>query len=370
MDVATKHQLGISKDACSDLFRISHSKVERCYKHIHWKEVQERKNKPCPRVLGIDEHFLNRKVGYVTTLADLKTHRVFDLLPGRSELALEDHLKRLKGRENVRVVVMDLSSTYRALVQKYFPNATIVADRFHVVRLINLSLMHLWKTFDEQGRKNRGLISLMRRHRFKLSLEQRRNLERYFKEFPALGLCYHKLKDLKELMLHSGMSRKTAKFELIPKLLRILGDFENTPFEALTRLAKTITSWLEPIGRMWRFARTNSITEGLHNKMELIQRRAFGFHSFQKLQNSGNRFMRIKTVDLMKLLPPLSAEILAKGVDVATVQAVLGHQKITTTMGYVHLLGENLEKVTQHFHLSPKPLPDLPDVPAASRNIP
>jgi transposase len=32
---------------------------------------------------------------------------------------------------------------------------------------------------------------------------------------------------------------------------------------------------------MWRFTKTNSITEGLHNKMELISRRAFGFRNFK-----------------------------------------------------------------------------------------
>jgi transposase len=197
MDVATKHQLGISKDACAKLFRISHSKVERCYKYVHQKELAERKNRPCPRIIGIDEHFLNRKIGYVTTMVDLKSHRVFDLLPGRSAQSLDAHLKRLKSRERVRVVVMDLSSTYRSIVQKYFPNATIVADRFHVVRMINHSLLNVWKQFDEQGRKHRGLLSLMRRHRFKLSDEQRLNLARYFKEYPALGICYHRLKDLK-----------------------------------------------------------------------------------------------------------------------------------------------------------------------------
>ena len=32
---------------------------------------------------------------------------------------------------------MDLASSYRALVRKHFPQARIVADRFHVIRLIN-----------------------------------------------------------------------------------------------------------------------------------------------------------------------------------------------------------------------------------------
>lgn len=281
MDVATKHHLGFSKDGAAKVFRISHSKVERCYRHIYSKSLLERKDRPCPRVLGIDEHFLNRKVGFVTTMVDLKSKRVFDLLPGRSELSLEAHLKRLKGRERVRVIVMDLSSTYRAIAKKYFPNAIIVSDRFHVVKLINQSLMDTWKLFDEEGRKNRGLLSLIRRHRFKLSHEQRLNLARYFKEFPALGLCYHKLKDLKELMLHKGANEKFARRTLIPELLGLIGNLESTPFAPLLKLAKTMRSWLEPIARMWRFSRTNSTTEGLHNKMELIQRRAYGFHSFE-----------------------------------------------------------------------------------------
>ena len=40
---------------------------------------------------------------------------------------------------------MDLSETYRNIVRQYFPNATIVADRFHVVRLVN-------STFSRPGR--------------------------------------------------------------------------------------------------------------------------------------------------------------------------------------------------------------------------
>lgn len=40
---------------------------------------------------------------------------------------------------------MDLSETYRSIVRKYFPNARIVADRFHVVRLVNQHFMQIWQ---------------------------------------------------------------------------------------------------------------------------------------------------------------------------------------------------------------------------------
>jgi len=43
---------------------------------------------------------------------------------------------------------------------------------------------------------------------------------------------------------------------------------------------KTLQDWSEEIVRMWRFSRNNAITEGFHRKMKLIQRRAYGFRSF------------------------------------------------------------------------------------------
>jgi transposase len=72
-------------------------------------------NRPCPRVLGIDEHFFTRKNGYATTFEDLKGHRVFDVKLGRSEPSLRSYLRSIEERDKVQVVVMDLSETYRSI---------------------------------------------------------------------------------------------------------------------------------------------------------------------------------------------------------------------------------------------------------------
>jgi hypothetical protein len=82
----------------------------------------------CPTVLGIDEHFFTRKKGFATTLCDLLNHTIYDVVLGRSEASLEAYLQGLQGRNAVKVVCMDLSATYRAVVKKYFPNARIVAE--------------------------------------------------------------------------------------------------------------------------------------------------------------------------------------------------------------------------------------------------
>jgi len=39
-------------------------------------------------------------------------------------------------------------------------------------------------------------------------------------------------------------------------------------------------SWREEIGTMWRFSRTNSITVGFRNNVELPKRQTSGFRSF------------------------------------------------------------------------------------------
>ena len=65
------------------------------------------------------------------------------------------------------------------------------------------------------------------------------------------------------------------------ELLHLIHTLRESGLEAALTLAKTLSDWTEEIVRMWRFTRNNGITEGFHRKMKLIQRRAYGFRSFQ-----------------------------------------------------------------------------------------
>jgi hypothetical protein len=46
--------------------------VERWFQDYLRRECAERRGAPCPRILGIDEHFFSRKDGYATTFCDLR----------------------------------------------------------------------------------------------------------------------------------------------------------------------------------------------------------------------------------------------------------------------------------------------------------
>jgi transposase len=279
-DVFQLHHGGVAQVELSRTHHISGSTVERWYQDFVRLRVQELKGRPCPIVLGIDEHFFTRKQGYATTLVDLRNHKVFDVVLGRSEASLRSFLERLEGRDRVKVVVMDLSETYRSIVKKYFPNAMIVADRFHVIRLLNHHFLKTWNSFDEVGRKNRGLLSLMRRHAWNLSPEQRTNLERYFSEHPGLKEVWEFKQGLTELLLKKHQNQVMVK-DLIPQFLWHMNELLQSPFPFMKTFGETLRSWADAIVRMWRFTKNNGITEGLHTKMEMISRRAFGFRNFQ-----------------------------------------------------------------------------------------
>jgi transposase len=274
------HHGGLTQVALAKSHSIGTATVERWYHDFVDYRVKELSGRSCPIVLGIDEHFFSRKEGYATTFADLRNHKVFDVVLGRSEASLKAYLQRLKGRDKVQVVVMDLSETYRSIVKKYFPNAMIVADRFHVVRLLNHHFLKVWGSLDPEGRKNRGLLSLMRRHEWNLKPEQVPKMQKYFQECPGLEGLYRFKQDLMQLLLKKRQKRTQAK-ALIPQLIWHLNELLESPWEPLKTFGQTLKSWMEPIVRMWRFTKTNGITEGLHTKMEMISRRAFGFRNFK-----------------------------------------------------------------------------------------
>jgi transposase len=278
-EVFEKHHGGIAQSYLSKQLGIGAATIERWYHDFLGRYLSETKDLVCPRVLGIDEHFFSRKKGYATTFVDLTRHKVFDVVLGRSEKSLEGYLKNLKGRERVRVVLMDLSETYRSIVRKYFPNAKIVSDRFHVVRLVNHAFLKAWALMDPIGRKNRALLSLVRRHESNLSEQQKLTLRQYLKMHPGLESIYDFKQRLVQLMLIKHRNARQCR-QLIPELIQAVNQLIECPIEALKTLGRSLHSWLEEIARMWRFTKTNSITEGLHNKMEAISRRAYGFKNF------------------------------------------------------------------------------------------
>jgi transposase len=279
-EIYRQHHDGICARTLARNQSLGQATVSRIYHQFTVRKAAERLSLDCPRYLGIDEHTLHKSQRFCTTFCDLKNRRIFEVQPGKSEADLVGFLMKLKGRERVKVVCIDLSSPYRSLIRRYFPKARIVADRFHVVRVVQHHFMRLARLLVADLKNHRGNLAALRKAPERLDEKQRSRLEKLFAAHPILETLHEEMHRLRGLLNHKHQSRKQCR-EHIANLLATIGHLRQNQAAPLQTLASTLEDWMEPIACMWRFVRNNGITEGFHRKMKLIQRRAYGFRNFE-----------------------------------------------------------------------------------------
>ena len=278
--VAGKYLDGVTNKRISERLGVSQSTVERIIHEKFEALVKEKLNYDCPTILGIDEHTIHKGYKFATTVADLSHHRIYDVIKGKRHSDIEATLMSYKGRENVKVVCMDLSSGYRSIVRRCFPRAKIVADRFHVIRLVLHHFMEFCKSAQEEVKWNRKITYPLRKRRERLKPQEKERLKGFFKENPAIELAYEFKEKLCELLNKKSQTVKQCgdNIRKLKEMMKVMRYEAPTEFG---KLAETISEWFTPIIRMWRFTKNNGITEGFHRKMKLIQRQAYGYKNFE-----------------------------------------------------------------------------------------
>jgi len=275
-----RHEEGVCVSRLARIAGMGSATIERIYHQFTARQARERRDWQCPVVLGIDEHTLHKGCRFATTFCDLRNHCVFDVVEGRSAPALEPFLAGLAGRERVRVVCIDLSSPYRALIRRYFPKARIVADRFHVIRIVQHHFLSLMRAIAPELKNHRGSLAALRKQPERLTERQLQRRNELFERYPAFKPIHAQMHALCELLRHKHRKKAQCR-PLAEQLLYAIEQLRQSGFAALATLAHTLASWSEEIACMWRFTKNNGITEGFHRKMKLIQRRAYGFRNFQ-----------------------------------------------------------------------------------------
>ena len=126
------------------------------------KDVSFPKPNHLPSVLSIDE-FKGNAGGekFQAILTDPAHHKVLDILPSRTQTEISSYLRSFSNRKQVKYFIMDMNKVYRDIGLTYFPNATIVIDKFHVVRYITWALENVRKRVQKDMHPSKRKFRLL-----------------------------------------------------------------------------------------------------------------------------------------------------------------------------------------------------------------
>lgn len=251
---------------------------KRHYSQLELK-WRERKNDPWPTTIGIDEHSFirNKKYGhreFVTMFVDYNNRRLKEVLPTRISGEMQMQLNYIQGRENVKNVCMDLSATYRSFAKNYFPNARIIADKFHVVRLPMKSLQKYLKQIKKETNEHKLRRKLLLKNAFNLDHETRNKIYEWIEKHPTIKEIYLTKETINKVYRceNAGHARRI--------LIKLTDALAHTSVPELKSLRKTLMSWMEEILNYFENRLTNARTEGFNNVAKQVQKRAYGFKNF------------------------------------------------------------------------------------------
>lgn len=258
-------------------YRCSSSFAYRVFYKYQAIKLKEKISYGWPTVIGIDEHFFTRKKGYVeyaTVITDMNKKRLYEMVQGKDTKTLLASLSHIEGRENVKLVAMDMSSTYKKFVREFFPNAMMVADKFHVLRLLTPTIMKMQKQIHGH-RQELLLKKLVLKNRMKMDYFLRSDVDKYLNNHPELDLIYRAKEKLYEFYRTKGMVRAVHGF------YRLVTHLKGTGHIALLKLAKTLERWKKEVLLYFETGLTNARTEAFNRTAKLVQRRACGYKSFK-----------------------------------------------------------------------------------------
>jgi transposase len=234
---------------------------------------------PWPRTIGIDEHSFrrNKRLGiteFATVIVDYPNRRVMEVVDGKTGAALSDQLAHIEGRGNVRNVVVDLCDPFKSFAREYFPNAKLVADKFHVLRLLHPAINRRRKEITGDQRTN-PIRKLLLRSAYRLDYFERDAISRWLESYPELREIY-----LAKEWLHR-FYRLTSRRQAERILTRITDTLAHSRVPELKTLRRTLMKWRAEILAYFETRLTNGRTEGFNNLAKLVQKRAFGYKSFR-----------------------------------------------------------------------------------------
>jgi transposase len=236
--------------------------------------------------IGIDETSFKRGHHYLTVVYDLQRGRVIWVGEGKSGKTLTsffDEFTESRARQ-LRVVSMDMSQAYTSVVRARAPQADIVYDKFHVVKLLLEAVEEVRRAeandlTSVERKKLKGLRFAFLRNPKNLRPKDQVAIKQVVSINAKLARVYQLRVDFEALWdcLTENQAREfLARWTRAALLSRR---------EPLRRFAKTVRSHMDGILSFFQHGVTNAALEGTNNKIKLTIHRAFGFQSLSGLMS-------------------------------------------------------------------------------------
>jgi transposase len=257
------------------------------------------------RCIGVDEFSYRKHHRYLTVVVDHDRRRVVWAAEGRSGEVLASFFAELGSERcaTIKVVTMDMAAGYRRAVESWLPEAEIVYDRFHVQRLASDAVDRVRRAVVRELSAEEDAVAAraVKNSRYAL-LKNPWNLnpaeQDKLSTIQLTNRSLYRAYLLKEALADALDYRQVARAR--PALESWLAWASRSRLKPFVRIARTIRKHFEGILAYVRTRLTNGFTEGTNNKLRLVARRAFGFHSPQPLIA-----MLFLTCGGIKLAPPL-----------------------------------------------------------------
>ncbi len=213
-------------------------------------------------------------------VADPLDRCVFDILPSRTAVTIQDYLRSFPNRGEVKYVVMDMNRDFRDTAKTFLPNAQIIIDRFHVVRCCTEAMENVRRYFQStlpkaQRRHFKRSRRLLLAHRDRLSEEDRAAVDVMLRFSDRLLQAYALKETFYDFM--AAPDRPTtcgvSTSGSTPATDSNLPEFKSC--------RKTLLNWRRYILNAFDFRLSNGFTEGCNNAIKTLKRVAFGFRSFR-----------------------------------------------------------------------------------------
>jgi transposase len=226
-----------------------------------------------PKWMGIDEIHLIKPRGVI---ANIQHNTIVELLPNRNKDTVVHFLRHLEGKERIQYVAMDMWRPYRDAVRAVIPQAEIVVDKFHVVRMANDAMERIRKSLRESmtPKQRRGMMHdrvVLLKRESDLNDMERLTLDGWTKNYPELGEAYR----LKEEFfgIYDAESPDEARENFIQWQTSIPSEIAG----AFADIERAWGDWTMPILNYFNHPITNTYTESLNRLIRVVNRIGRGY---------------------------------------------------------------------------------------------